>query len=429
VKIVIHRGTKEIGGTCIEIGSEGKRLVLDLGLPLSLPRDYRLPDAREGGAARRLLADGILPPVDGLYGTGERPEAVLISHPHMDHYGLAPYADRRIPCATGRWSRSLMRFSGKLAFRPYEVPSGPDLADRRPIDIGPFRITPYLVDHSAFDAYALMVEAGGKRILYSGDFRGHGRKRGLFEKLLRRPPRGVDALLMEGTTLSGGGRDKTSEEALEANLVELFRREKGLVLFLSSAQNIDRIVTLYRACLKSGRTMLLDAYAAAVLDLIRDAAKIPQAGWKGTGIFKASRTEAMMRRRGLGGFLGRLDAFRMAGKAIEREPARHVLLFRGSMIGDVDSLGCLDEALAVHSMWKGYLWDPSFRTFLDFAERRRLRLEVAHASGHAHPEDLRRLAAAVAPRMLVPVHTTEPGSYRKMYGKVFEAQDGVPFDL
>ena len=44
------------------------------------------------------------------------------------------------------------------------------------IEIGPFRITPQLVDHSAFDAYALLVEADGKRVYYSGDFRAHGRK-------------------------------------------------------------------------------------------------------------------------------------------------------------------------------------------------------------------------------------------------------------
>ena len=36
MKACIHRGTKEIGGTCIEIESEGKRIILDVGLPLAL---------------------------------------------------------------------------------------------------------------------------------------------------------------------------------------------------------------------------------------------------------------------------------------------------------------------------------------------------------------------------------------------------------
>ncbi|MDQ3380849.1 MAG: hypothetical protein M3546_11125 [Actinomycetota bacterium] len=33
------------------------------------------------------------------------------------------------------------------------------LADRKPFELGPFKTTPFLVDHSAFDAYALLVEA------------------------------------------------------------------------------------------------------------------------------------------------------------------------------------------------------------------------------------------------------------------------------
>lgn len=32
--LCIHRGTKQIGGTCVELVSGGKRILLDLGLPL-----------------------------------------------------------------------------------------------------------------------------------------------------------------------------------------------------------------------------------------------------------------------------------------------------------------------------------------------------------------------------------------------------------
>jgi hypothetical protein len=44
------------------------------------------------------------------------------------------------------------------------------------IQLGPFTILPRLVDHSGFDAYAMTVETGGKRLFYSGDLRAHGRK-------------------------------------------------------------------------------------------------------------------------------------------------------------------------------------------------------------------------------------------------------------
>ena len=36
MRVCIHRGTREIGGTCIEIESQDKRIVLDIGVPLDV---------------------------------------------------------------------------------------------------------------------------------------------------------------------------------------------------------------------------------------------------------------------------------------------------------------------------------------------------------------------------------------------------------
>ena len=34
MKVRIHRGTKQIGGTCVELVASNQRLLLDFGLPL-----------------------------------------------------------------------------------------------------------------------------------------------------------------------------------------------------------------------------------------------------------------------------------------------------------------------------------------------------------------------------------------------------------
>ena len=47
------------------------------------------------------------------------------------------------------------------------------LRDLVPLRLGPFTVTPYLVDHSAFDSYAVLVEVAGRRLFYSGDVRAH----------------------------------------------------------------------------------------------------------------------------------------------------------------------------------------------------------------------------------------------------------------
>ena len=146
--------------------------------------------------------------------------------------------------------------------------------------IGPFRITPWLVDHSAFDAYSLLVEADGKRVFYSGDFRAHGRKATLFEAMIARPPKDIDILLMEGTTIGreGAGERFPTEADLEAKFAEAFRATRGIHFVWTSSQNIDRLVTVFRAAKRSGRVLIVDLYTAVVLEATgRDS--IPQAGW------------------------------------------------------------------------------------------------------------------------------------------------------
>jgi len=34
MKLTIHRGTHEIGGTCVELATENTRILIDIGLPL-----------------------------------------------------------------------------------------------------------------------------------------------------------------------------------------------------------------------------------------------------------------------------------------------------------------------------------------------------------------------------------------------------------
>ena len=79
-------------------------------------------------------------------------------------------------------------------FRYYE--------NRKAFSIGPFVITPYLMDHSSVDAFGFLIEGEKKRIYYSGDFRAHGMKEKVFKWFLADPPKNVDHLLMEGTIIS-----------------------------------------------------------------------------------------------------------------------------------------------------------------------------------------------------------------------------------
>ncbi|AND69509.1 beta-lactamase-like:RNA-metabolising metallo-beta-lactamase [Dyella thiooxydans] len=86
------------------------------------------------------------------------------------------------------------------------------------------------MDHSAYDAYALLIEGGGDRLFYSGDFRGHGRKAALFERLVANPPADIDALLVEGSSLTRLELDATfpTEGDVEARLLKELAQTDGL---------------------------------------------------------------------------------------------------------------------------------------------------------------------------------------------------------
>jgi len=90
-------------------------------------------------------------------------------------------------------------------------------------------------------------------MFYSADFQGHGRKATLFEEFVRDPPRPIDVLIMEGTSIRPAGHPNSgrTEREVEADLVRTFKETSGLVLAMYSAQNIDRLVTMFRACLRS----------------------------------------------------------------------------------------------------------------------------------------------------------------------------------
>ena len=150
-----------------------------------------------------------------------------------------------------------------------------------PLQIGAFTVTPFLVDHSGFDSYSLLVEAAGRRLFYSGDFRGHGRKASLFRRLLDQPPLPINVLLCEGTHIrreQATDEMPRSEADVELSLAKTMREATGAACVVSSAQNIDRLVTVYRACKRAGRTLVTDLYTATVAHAI-GRPTLPQPGF------------------------------------------------------------------------------------------------------------------------------------------------------
>ena len=245
----IIRGAHEIGGNLIEVKARnGEAIILDFGLPLEKKGEEVLPD------------------IPMLYNGKEgHIKGVLISHPHQDHYGLTNALHERVPVYLGEGTYRLIEVTRRFSGPKLKVKNPVFFKDRVSFVVGPFKVPPFLMDHSAFDSYAFLIEADGKSRLYTGDFRSHGRKGWCMDNLLKGVPKGIDGLIFETTMLGRMEEKEVTEKDLEEILLGEIEKTKGIVLFSCSSQNIDRIVTLYRATVRSGRTLVMDAYTAYVL--------------------------------------------------------------------------------------------------------------------------------------------------------------------
>jgi ribonuclease J len=408
MKACIHRGTKEIGGTCIELESQGRRIVLDVGLPL----DVDDPDAVA------------LYPVRGFAERDETLLGVVISHPHRDHYGLAHRLPADTPFLIGRAAREILSAAGVFTPSGLTLSHVTYLEDRGPIHLGPFTLTPYLVDHSAYDAYALLVEADDTRVFYSGDFRAHGRKAKLFDRLINDPPRNVDVLFMEGTTIGRSANSEyRSESDLEHRLADLFRQTPGMPLVWCSGQNIDRLVTVYRACKRAGRQFIVDMYTAHVLRATGNA-NVPQAEWPNVRVFLPSGQKHRIIESNRFDVSDSYRGRRIFPEELKAAAPTSVMLFRPSMIRDLERSECLDGARVVHSMWSGYLGSESAQPLHEWAQKRNIGIDACHTSGHASVSDLKRLRDAFHRAKVVPIHTSEPARFDVTFGNAISCADG-----
>lgn len=408
MNVCIHRGTKEVGGTCIEIESKGKRIVLDVGLPLDAENSIRH-----------------LPKVRGFRRPDESLLAVVLSHPHQDHYGLSLYLHPEIQMIMGAAAERILTASALFTPSGVTFKHVRHLVHGKQLNIGPFAITPYLNDHSAYDAYSLLVAAEGKRLVYSGDLRGHGRKAMLFERLLKHPPPNVDVLLMEGTTIGRAGANSQfeTEQELEQDFYAQMRKTTGMVLVWTSGQNIDRLVTIFKATKMSGRQLIMDMYTAEILRETGNL-KLPQGTWAGVKVFLPDSQKKQIKKNGQYALANAYHSVRIYPEELATAASRSTMLFRPSMSRDLERAGCLNNARLIYSLWRGYLKQYSQQPFLEWLKEHKIPLVHCHTSGHASSQDLQRYAKAIAPKMLVPIHSFETKRFKEYFDNVVMKEDG-----
>lgn len=391
--IKVHRGQNQIGGSIIEIASETTRIILDVGVNLDEIETVNIPE------------------VEGLFHGNPCYDAILISHYHSDHIGLLNYVLKGIPIYMGYQAFAIVKAAGGYLNR--KVNYSPILFDGDDkITIGNFIITPYKCDHSAFDSYMFTISDGNKTILYTGDFRANGRMD--YCSLLDKLP-SVDALIIEGTTLSRETyKDNIAENELEDIALSAIGKYSGPAFIMTSAMNIERMVTAYNIAHKSQRLFLEDTYSAEILDSV--------------GFNKGDMLDIRVFMTGGDKqyeILQKHSSRKIGKKAIAKSD--FLMCIRPSMknyLQKLNEIVSFENGILFYSMWKGYQEKDDMKEFLDYMNSLGVKVHVLHTSGHADTNTIDRLVERVAPKLIIPVHTENPTWYEK-YGIPYEYQNNT----
>lgn len=414
---IIHCGSHQIGGNCVEFATANTKILVDCGLPLDF-------EEQPAEIQEKILVDA----KEWTRGC----DAIFLSHYHGDHYGLLREAPEGTKVYATKETANLMKVSGVFGEDLTKHLDVQPVADT--VTVKDFRVTKYDVDHSAFGACAFLFEVGDKRILYSGDIRLHGKKGVLYKNL----PQNVDYLFLEGTNLGRGGRQKTEKDVENAFVEQISSNPDSLHLVWCSSQNIDRIVDLYRACQNTNRILGVDPYTAYILELVNQThPRIPNKGYTGFQIyFPWYFTKRMLEKDEQLVYGLRKGATKLEQEDLQVNPSKYVLVFRPKLLADLKNHLADTKVCLTNSIWAQY-WEQdkpeinSLKAWLAEKPELRKKLPDIHTSGHADIASLQQIVEHIQPKLIVPIHAEHSEDFGPLFpnNSVMEVADGIRYSL
>lgn len=362
IKIILHRGSIQIGGICTEISTDNTRLLFDFGAPL------------EGEGNQELLD------IDGVTFGKKNCDGIFLTHYHGDHANEIQRVLADIPVYMHKTAKQILsaQLKHKEIFGEFDwTESFEELDDRQIVKFEDLTVTALHTDHSACASLMYLIEGYEKRILLTGDYRLHGFYKEQLEKTFTELGH-IDLMITEGTSLTRKADKYYDEQWAAAQFRKTFEKYK-YVFLMAASTNTDRIAAFSRS-VPDGKYMITDEYQKQILQIADMEAPL---GLKSHKVcYLGNNLLRKMERYGFGMAVRANPRFMPIVKYyFEKHPEKTILIY---------------------SMWSGYRDYPNIKQMLDLCTNER----TVNVSGHITKEDLEHVIEVVKPQKLIVHHTS-----------------------
>lgn len=393
VKIIIHRAA-QIGGQVTKIVTATTSIIIDLGHELTVGNEK---DALDSKDAIEEITKGC--------------SAVFYTHYHGDHIGLFHHVPKTIHQYIGEVAKQVVcRKYKQLCYISSEAgkenfSEALKIANRmetfseaKTITFGDIQVTPYFVSHSAYDAYMFLIEVEGKRILHTGDFRGHGYlSKGLIPTIKKYVGQ-VDVLITEGTMLQRQDEAILCESEIFSNAQKLLKDHKYVFVHCSST-DMERLASFKNAnkSCQPHRPLIVDAFQKDILEIFSNTAG------RTTDCFNFGKVYCLA------------HSFNETNQVLKDWMLREgfTMFVRPTnkfcnYIRQILTRIAPENPLFIYSMWSGYIDDlkTQNKEYIKLQNCfRKEEIKRLHTSGHATVKTLINVCEVTSPRLaIIPVH-------------------------
>jgi ribonuclease J len=454
--LTFYGAVNEIGGNKILLEDKETKLFLDFGMSFGTANKYfsEFLQPRKCSGLGDFIEFGLLPNLQGVYRSDfikhmGRPkedlnvQGLLVSHAHADHASYINHLHEDLPIYCSDETYCILKALNDTSSSGFNditdlsicfethikdgkvIRTKGDKLDRKykpfkfneKFRIDDIEVEPYRVDHSLSGATGYIIHTSSGTIVYTGDFRFHGRREketaSFMEACKEAKP---DVLIIEGTRVDSTSSKKELE--VEDEICDISLKAKGLSICNWSVRDTDRMLSFLNAAKKLGKKLAISLKQAYLLDELAkcgdsiapktdDEDLTLYANRKSWGVIGDSKWCDKIRDEDYDSwerpYLDRAVCY----KDIRANQEDYLMFCSNFDLKELIDIKPVEGSVYIKSVCEPFdaEMEMDWERIMNWINHFGISVNSTHVSGHASGPQLKEFVTTVKPKVLIPVHT------------------------